>query len=143
MRDLTNNRLKHHLIDHDSDVIFTTHDDITDLAEVKYYHLFSGHFVALVPADHHLSDREELDLDDLNNWCPPEQLKLQETIRKKVDDLDISYVNDVEIVSLMVKAGLRITVMPSFVAIEKADVDQGGKVELPRPAGLWPGLPKR
>ncbi|APV47327.1 hypothetical protein BTJ35_05080 [Lactobacillus delbrueckii subsp. bulgaricus] len=29
------NRLKHHLIDHDSDVIFTTHDDITDLAEVR------------------------------------------------------------------------------------------------------------
>ncbi|MBT8990394.1 hypothetical protein BTH78_08755 [Lactobacillus delbrueckii subsp. bulgaricus] len=140
------------MIDHDSDVIFTTHDDITDLAEVKYYDLFCGHFVALVPTDHHLSYREELDLDDLagekillmdNNWCPPEQLKLQETIRKKVDDLDISYVNDVEIVSLMVKAGLGITVMPSFVAIEKADVDQGGKVELPRPAGLWPGLPKR
>nr|WP_269322391.1 LysR family transcriptional regulator substrate-binding protein [Lactobacillus delbrueckii] len=71
------NRLKHHLIDHDSDVIFTTHDDITDLAEVKYYDLFSGHFVAIVPADHHLSDREELELDDLagkkillmdNNW---------------------------------------------------------------------------
>lgn len=48
------------MIDHDSDVIFTPHDDITDLAEVKYYHLFSGHFVALVPADYHLCDREEL-----------------------------------------------------------------------------------
>ena len=136
------NRLKHHLIDHDSDVIFTTHDDITDLAEVKYYHLFSGHFVAIVPADHHLSDREELELDDLagekillmdNNWCPPEQLKLQETIRKKVDDLDISYVNDVEIVSLMVKAGLGITVMPSFVAIEKADVIKAVKLNYPAP----------
>ena len=136
------NRLKHHLIDHDSDVIFTTRDDITDLAEVKYYHLFSGHFVALVPADHHLSDREELDLDDLagekillmdNNWCPPEQLKLQETIRKKVDDLDISYVNDVEIVSLMVKAGLGITVMPSFVAIEKADEIKAVKLNYPTP----------
>ncbi|MGZ1122415.1 restriction endonuclease subunit S, partial [Lactobacillus delbrueckii subsp. bulgaricus] len=139
---MTNNRLKHHLIDHDSDVIFTTHDDITDLAEVKYYHLFSGHFVALVPADHHLSDREELDLDDLagekillmdNNWCPPEQLKLQETIRKKIDDLDISYVNDVEIVSLMVKAGLGITVMPSFVAIEKADEIKAVKLNYPAP----------
>lgn len=53
-----------------------------------------------------------------NNWCPPEQLKLQEKIRKGVDDLDISYVNDVEIVNLMVKAGLGITVIPSFVAIE-------------------------
>ncbi|MCD5434493.1 LysR family transcriptional regulator [Lactobacillus delbrueckii] len=134
------NRLKHHLIDHDSDVIFTTHDDITDLAEVKYYHLFSGHFMAIVPADHHLSDREELELDDLagekillmdNNWCPPEQLKLQETIRKKVDDLDISHVNDVEIVSLMVKAGLGITVMPSFVAIEKADVIKAVKLNYP------------
>ena len=136
------NRLKHHLIDHDSDVIFTTHDDITDLAEVKYYHLFSGHFVAIVPADHHLSDREELDLDDLagekillmdNNWCPPEQLKLQEAIRKKVDDLDISYVNDVEIGSLMVKSGLGITVMPSFVAIEKADEIKAVKLNYPAP----------
>jgi LysR family transcriptional regulator, hca operon transcriptional activator len=136
-------------IDHDSDVIFTPHDD---LAEVKYYHLFSGHFVAIIPVDHHLSDRVELELDDLagekillmdNNWCPPEQLKLQETIRKKVDDLDISYVNDVEIVSLMVKAGLGITVMPSFVAIEKADEIKAVKLNYPCPAGLWPGLPKR
>lgn len=136
------NRLKHHLIDHDSDVIFTTYDDITDLAEVKYYHLFSGYFVAIVPADHLLSDKEELDLDDLagekillmdNNWCPPEQLKLQETIRKKVNDLDISYVNDVEIVSLMVKAGLGITVMPSFVAIEKADEIKAVKLNYPAP----------
>lgn len=136
------NQLKHHLIDHDSDVIFTTHDSITDLAEVKYYHLFSRHFVALVPADYHLCDREELDLDDLagekillmdNNWCPPEQLKLQETLRKKVDDLDISYVNDVEIVSLMVKAGLGITVMPSFVAIKKADEIKAVKLNYPAP----------
>ncbi|GHN37185.1 hypothetical protein ME793_04150 [Lactobacillus delbrueckii] len=126
-------------IDHDSDVIFTPHDD---LAEVKYYHLFSGHFVAIIPVDHHLSDRVELELDDLagekillmdNNWCPPEQLKLQETIRKKVDDLDISYVNDVEIVSLMVKAGLGITVMPSFVAIEKADEIKAVKLNYPAP----------
>lgn len=142
LEEFDHSRLKHHLIDHDSDVIFTTHDDITDLAEVKYYDLFSGHFVAIVPVDHHLSDRVELELDDLagekillmdNNWYPPEQLKLQETIRKKVDDLDISYVNDVEIVSLMVKAGLGITVMPSFVAIEKADEIKAVKLNYPAP----------
>jgi DNA-binding transcriptional LysR family regulator len=52
---------------------------------------------------------------------PSRTTEPQETIRKNVDDLDISYVNDVEIVSLMVKAGLGITVMPSFVAIEKAN----------------------
>ena len=51
----------------------------------------------------------------------------------KVDDLDISYVNDVEIVSLMVKAGLGITVMPSFVAIEKADVIKAVKLNYPAP----------
>ncbi len=55
-----------------------------------------------------------------NNWCPPEQLKLQEKIRKGVDDLDISYVNDVEIVKLMVKAGLGITVCRASLQLKIA-----------------------
>ncbi|MFR0586463.1 LysR family transcriptional regulator [Lactobacillus porci] len=126
MEGFDHNLLKHHLFKHDSDVIFTTRDDIVELSEVRYFELFKGYFVALLPADHPLANQEELELDDLagekillmdNNWCPPEQLKLQERIRKTVDDLDVSYVNDVEIVNLMVKAGLGITVMPNFVAI--------------------------
>ncbi|MGN1407481.1 LysR family transcriptional regulator [Lactobacillus sp.] len=126
MEGFDHNLLKHHLLNHDSDVIFTTQDDIAELADVKYFDLFKGHFVALLPSGHPLAKLEELELADLagqkmllmdNNWCPPEQLKLQEKIRKTIDDLDISYVNDVEIVNLMVKAGLGITVMPNFVAL--------------------------
>ncbi|GHV97470.1 LysR family transcriptional regulator [Lactobacillus nasalidis] len=136
------NLLKHHLLNHDSDVIFTTHDDVADLADVRFWQLFTGHFMALLPADHPLKDKSELNLNDLagqkillmdNNWCPPEQFKLQETIRKSVKDLDISYVNDVEIVNLMVKAGLGVTVMPSFVAIEKPSEIKAVKLNYPAP----------
>ena len=60
---------------------------------------------------------------------------------KGVDDLDISYVNDVEIVNLMVKAGLGITVMPSFVAIENCCELKA--VRLAYSAGLNYGLVRR
>lgn len=50
-----------------------------------------------------------------NNWCPPEQLRLQEIIRKQNSSKNISYVNNVDTANIMCKSALGITIGPSFI----------------------------
>lgn len=123
------NRLKQMLADHNCDVILTTEDDIAGSDDLDFNYLTDGCFVALVPKTNPLSQKKSLNITDFtdqslilmdSNWCPPNQLQLQELIRKSVSGLDIAYVNDVISGKMMVEAGLGMTLMPSFVS-EKAN----------------------
>ncbi|WP_288646583.1 LysR family transcriptional regulator [uncultured Lactobacillus sp.] len=119
-------QLKRHLQQHNNDLIFTTQDDISDNDNITFYPLLHGQFNLLIPRTcSNLVDKQQIKFNDLqnqtfilmdNNWCPPQQLQIQEKIRKTVSNLDITYVNNVEVAFTMVQAGLGITIMPNFIA---------------------------
>lgn len=117
-------QLKRQLVNGDCDLILTTQDDIADLKVAQYQELIKGHFCALIPKNNKLSNMDSIDPEDLknqslilldNNWCPPEQLRLQEIIRKQNSSKNISYVNNVDTANIMCKSALGITIGPSFI----------------------------
>lgn len=57
-----------------------------------------------------------------SNWCPPEQLHLQEQVCQQVNNLDLTYVNDVTSAEIMVRAGLGIALLPDFIAQSERDL---------------------
>ena len=57
-----------------------------------------------------------------NGWAPPEQLKLQEIIKSKNRNLDISYVNNVSVVDITCQAQLGVSIMPNFIASEESNL---------------------
>lgn len=124
LQNYDHNQLKRQLVNGDCDLILTTQDDIADLKVAKYQELIKGRFCALVPKNNDLSQMNLIDPEDLknqslilldNNWCPPEQLRLQEIIRKENYSKNISYVNNVDTANIMCKSALGITIGPSFV----------------------------
>lgn len=119
------NLLKDHLLKHDNDLIFDTKDDIGATEDLEFHELKKGYFTFLVPTGSTLSNLTQLTLSDLNhqsmilldkNWCPNQQWKIQEEIRKNVPTLDISYANNVQVATTLVRAGVGITIMPDFIA---------------------------
>lgn len=125
------NRLKQLVKDQALDLVLLTHDDVDE--SLSYHHLASGPFVALAPVGHPFCQKELVALEDFtgqslilmdSNWCPPEQFKLQEYIRKNVTGLDITYVNDVIAANMLVQAGVGITIMPNFVSQSACDLAQ-------------------
>lgn len=119
------NLLKRQLYSQDCDLILATRDDFKDLAAIKYVPLLKSTFIAEIPNNNKLANKSSLHLGDFdynkiilmdNNWCPPEQYKIQEEIRKSNWHLDISYVNNVSVSDLMVHCDLGITVMPAFIS---------------------------
>lgn len=121
-------QLKRQLINGDCDLILTTQDDVEEDKDINYLELVKGKFLAVVPRNNHLSLKNQLLLNDLqgqnlilldNNWCPPEQLKLQELIRKKNIVKDIAYVNNVNTANIMCEAELGITLFPDFICGEE------------------------
>lgn len=119
-------QLKRHLQQHNNNLIFTTRDDILDCENITFYPLLHGQFNLLIPETcSNLVNKQQIECDDLqnqalilmdNNWCPPQQLYIQEKIRKNIPNLDITYVNNVEVAFTMVQSGLGITIMPNFIA---------------------------
>jgi len=118
------NQLKQHLLNQECDLIFTTADDIQDTQTWKFTTFVTGYFCALVPNSNPLSRHTHLDLTDFNQqnlillndaWCPPQQLKLQTTLKTTATNLEITYVDNVAVANTMVEAGLGITVMPNFI----------------------------
>lgn len=116
--------LKHQLINRDCDVILITKDDINEKKNIAYVEALTGRFNAVVPVTSPLVKMETIAISDLekqsiifldNNWCPPEQLRLQEIIRHEVLLKDISYVNNVNTANIMCESGLGITVCPDFI----------------------------
>lgn len=119
------NLLKRQVYNRDCDLIFATKDDFKDMAAIKYIPLLQSTFVAEIPIGNKLANKSSLNLGDFdynkiilmdNNWCPPEQYKIQEEIRKSNWHLDISYVNNVSVADLMANCALGITVMPAFIS---------------------------
>lgn len=117
-------QLKRQLINGDCDLILTTKDDITDIKNVEFNEVITGRFFAEIPKKNILSKRKVLSSSDLNrqsvilldnNWCPPEQLRLQEIIRKGNLSNQISYVNNVNTANIMSESGLGITIGPDFI----------------------------
>ena len=123
--------LKKQLFNEDCDIIFATKDDFTNLQQIEYIELTTGHFCAVVPKTYSLSNKIQLEPKDLNNtnlimldsgWCPPKQFKLQQLITRSNSNLDISYVTDVSTAYLMCKSGLGISIMPNFIAGKSTDL---------------------
>lgn len=117
-------QLKRQLINGDCDLILTTQDDVEKNKNINYLELINGNFCAVVPKNNYLSGKKQFSLNDFqgqnlilldNNWCPPEQLKLQELIRKKKIVKDIAYVNNVNTANIMCEAELGITLCPDFI----------------------------
>ncbi|BDR60637.1 LysR family transcriptional regulator [Lactobacillus xylocopicola] len=117
-------QLKRQLVNGDCDLILTTKDDIADIKDVLFRELFTGKFCAIVPRTNSLSEQKSLSISDFqnqsiilldNNWCPPEQLRLQEIIRKQNTSKNISYVNNVNTANIMSKSGLGSTFAPDFI----------------------------
>ncbi|MCP0887781.1 LysR family transcriptional regulator [Ligilactobacillus sp. WILCCON 0076] len=116
--------LKQHVLNQESDIIFTTQDDVSSEQKLSFITLMHGYFCALVPNSNILNNKHSIKLTDLKNqslillnddWCPPKQLKLQEAIKIICPKEAILYANDVSIATTMVKANLGITFMPNFI----------------------------
>lgn len=117
-------QLKRQLFNGDCDLIFTTKDDVNNDLNITYTPVLNGYFVAIIPVNNELSKKKNINLSELedqslilldNNWCPPEQLRLQEIIRKEHGNKYISYVNNVGTANMMSKSGLGITLCPNFI----------------------------
>jgi len=120
----SHNQLKQHLLNQECDLIFTTIDDIQAEKAFNFTPLVTGYFCALVPKTNPLSHQPRLTLSDFehqnlillnDDWCPPQQLKLQTTIKTTCTTLETTYVDNVAVANTMVEAGLGITVMPNFI----------------------------
>lgn len=119
------NQLKQHLLNKECDLIFTTQDDLYDTSKIMFTKFVSGYFCALVPVENELSQYSKLPLNSLeqqnlillnDNWCPPEQLKLQRLLQNSYPDIETTFVDNVAVANTMVEAGLGITVMPNFIS---------------------------
>lgn len=128
LQNYDHNQLKRQLVNGDCDLILTTQDDMADLRVAQYHELIKGRFCALIPKNNGLSHMNSIDPEDLNNqslilldnnWCPPEQLRLQEIIRKQNSSKNISYANNVDTANIMCKSALGITIGPSFILGEE------------------------
>ncbi|MBA1393128.1 LysR family transcriptional regulator [Lactobacillus sp. XV13L] len=117
-------QLKRQLLNGDCDLILTTKDDVAELKDAKYDEIITGNFCATVPRSNSLSAKSFFISQDFkdqsiilldNNWCPPEQLRLQEIIRKENIAKDIAYVNNVNTANIMSRSGLGITFSPDFI----------------------------
>lgn len=124
LQNYDHNQLKRQLLNHDCDLILTTKDDIQELKSVNFTPILQGFFCALVPKNNPLTQKNELTSNDFdnqsiilmdNNWCPPEQLRIQEIIRKEAHVKDIAYVNNIHTSDIMCRCGLGMTICPSFI----------------------------
>lgn len=127
----SHDQLTQQLLNEDCDVIFTTKDDIINYPQINYTELLTGSFCAVVPKINRLSSKTKLEIEDFNqnnlilldnNWCPPEQLKIQEKIRKTNDQADLAYVSNVSTAYMMCTAGLGVSIMPTFIAGHPTDL---------------------
>lgn len=117
-------QLKRQLVNGDCDLVLTTRDDLDNNYNLNYVSVTPGYFVSVVPLNNPLSSKKIISLDDLkgeniilldNNWCPPEQLRLQEIIRKEHKNKKIAYVNNVGTANMMAESGIGITLCPNFI----------------------------
>lgn len=104
--------------------ILTIKDDLDNHFKISYSPVLTGYFAAVVPKNNPLAKKKDIYPNELkgqniilldNNWCPPEQLHLQEIIRKDNDNKHISYVNNVSNANIMAESGLGIETVKFFV----------------------------
>ena len=74
--------------------ILTTKDDLDNHFKISYSPVLTGYFAAVVPKNNPLAEKKVIYPNELkgqniilldNNWCPPEQLHLQEIIIKTTE----------------------------------------------------------
>ncbi|EEU21306.2 LysR substrate-binding domain-containing protein [Lactobacillus mulieris] len=131
LQNYNHTELKQQLNSKDCDVVFLTKDDVSVFSNIGYKKLITGYFVAVIPKSNKLAEKHCIDLTDFdhnrivlldNGWAPPEQLKLQEIIKSKNKNIDISYVNNVSVADITCQAQLGVSIMPNFIASEESNL---------------------
>ena len=99
--------------------------------QFQYHPLFEGHFVCVVPSDHHLAGKTMIQLADLENedlillkgeFSPPELRALQETIQKVIPKSITYFSGSASLSASMIQAKIGIAVMPDFVFPDKPGI---------------------
>lgn len=106
------------------DVMFTSKYSVRCPPEIRYRALYRGQFCCVLPKEHPLAGREELSPRDLNGQtlifldssvCPPFMDQIQNALRTACRDIHIYLSSSSIYTGAMIRGGLGIAVMPSFV----------------------------